>query len=313
VAATLPGGPPRSRPDPIDAVSACSKARPATSTGGRAALSGSATPSDAGPSGVLRTAILHVERSPDRIAAAERRRHLSLRRTGDAGTDSQRANQTLRGMAERKRIGREAAKNGCAGCDSTSRRRTAPVKSVPRSPRFLCLPRRTRTGSIAPNARPIRRCGARGHVQPLDCNCSIAAARSGHAPFENRCCKDQTVTALGAQILSRIARIHVVTYARADDLCTGEEECLRGPARRHNARFDAREVRRQRSVRQISNGRDRAVVDDLPPLPFSEEKGPLRPEAIGQEIGRTAGTTRSSENDELRRASGTAASPLSDC
>jgi hypothetical protein len=113
-AVTLPAGPPGIARNPLT-VSACSKARPATSTGGRAALSGSATPLDAGPSGVLQTAILHVERSPrsDCGGGAQKAPSpLSHRRGRDR---SQRANQTLKGNGRKKA-------NRTGGCKERLRR-----------------------------------------------------------------------------------------------------------------------------------------------------------------------------------------------
>jgi hypothetical protein len=112
---------------PIDGVSNCSRAMPATSTSGRAARSDSAPPSDACTSGSLQTAILlHVGRPPDRIAAAGRRKRLPRCHTGDAGTDSQRANQNRRGNGRKKA-------NRTGGCKERLRRRRRNVSITHRS------------------------------------------------------------------------------------------------------------------------------------------------------------------------------------
>ena len=199
---------------PIDGVSNCSRAMPATSTSGRAARSDSAPPSDACTSGSLQTAILlHVGRPPDRIAAAGRRKRLPCCHTGDAGTDSQRANQKRRGNCQKKA-------NRTGGCKERLRRRRRNVsithrsrKRVLRRPWSLLrppprAPERNRPESSA--GSPVRRPWARAANRWRPPN---AIPQSGLVPFENRYCKDQTVPTSEARILSRIARIYVFAHA----------------------------------------------------------------------------------------------------
>lgn len=146
---------------------------------------------------------------PDRIAAAGRRRRLPRRHTGDAGTDSQRANQNRRGNGRKKA-------NRTGGCKERLRRRRRNVSMThrPRNKRSPSSPVSFPFSAARTGAKSPRILGRFAGAVPMGiCGHAMAIARLGLVPFKNRCCKDQTVTTSEAQILSRIARIHVFAHA----------------------------------------------------------------------------------------------------